>query len=139
MPDRETNEELAARVGLGFPSSLDPTVHTLEAELVVLSFDVGEHHHAANGYLHAGAVVTLADTACGYGTLAGLPDGADGFTTVELKSNHLSTVTSGQVTVTATRVHAGRSTQVWDATITGGDPERTLALFRCTQMILYPR
>ena len=38
--------------------------------------DVREKHLAPNGYLHAGAVVGLADTACGYGWILSLPDGA---------------------------------------------------------------
>src|SRR5712692_6085376 len=46
---------------------------------------------AWNGFLHAGAVVSLADTACGYGTIRNLPHDATGFTTVELKSNFLGT------------------------------------------------
>ncbi|RIK47672.1 MAG: hypothetical protein DCC57_14030 [Chloroflexi bacterium] len=96
------------------------------------------HHLAANGYLHAGTVVTLADTACGFGCLASLPEGAHNFTTIELKSNFLRTATSGRLRATATLVHGGRRTQVWDATVVDDD-ERTLALFRCTQMLLYPK
>src|SRR5206468_1173318 len=46
---------------------------------------------APNGYLHAGTVVALADSACGYGCIASLPDGATGFTTIELKTNFLAT------------------------------------------------
>ena len=70
---------------------------------------------APNGYLHAGSLVTLADTLCGYGCLLNLPDGASGFTTVELKSNHLGTTLDGTVAATATPAHLGRTTQVWDA------------------------
>ncbi|MGC4079676.1 MAG: PaaI family thioesterase [Rubrivivax sp.] len=94
---------------------------------------------APNGYLHAGSIVTLADTACGYGCVAHLPEGASGFTTVELKSNHLGTARDGVLDVVATLAHGGRTTQVWDAVVTHRDSGRTLALFRCTQMLLYPR
>ena len=94
---------------------------------------------APNGYLHAGTLVTLADTLCGYGCLSRLPEGASGFTTVELKSNHLGSAESGTVQCHATPAHLGRSTQVWDAVLTHRDSGRTLALFRCTQMVLYPR
>jgi uncharacterized protein (TIGR00369 family) len=139
MTGRETIDQLAARVPLGYPSALSPAVLTLEPEHVVLTAEIDERHHATNGFLHAGASVTLADTACGFGTLAGLPEGATGFTTIELKSNHLATIAQGRIIATASRVHAGRSTQVWDATVTAEDNGRTLALFRCTQMILYPR
>lgn len=93
---------------------------------------------APNGYLHAGAVVTLADTSSGYGCIANLPPGASGFTTVELKSNHLGTARDGTIACTAKPVHLGRTTQVWDAVVTHRETGKTIALFRCTQMILYP-
>lgn len=94
---------------------------------------------APNGYLHAGSIVTLADTSAGAGCLANLPQGAKGFTTIELKSNHLATVREGVVLCVARLVHGGRTTQVWDATVTQREGGKTLALFRCTQMVLYPR
>jgi 1,4-dihydroxy-2-naphthoyl-CoA hydrolase len=97
---------------------------------------------APNGYLHAATVVALADTSCGYGTLVNLPEGAESFTTIELKSNFVGTKREGAIECEARLVHGGRTTQVWDATVTdeeSGKPIALLALFRCTQMILYPR
>lgn len=94
---------------------------------------------APNGYLHAATVIALADTTCGYGTLSDLPDGASNFTTIELKSNFLSTTREGTISCVATRVHGGRTTQVWDAEVTDEASGKTIALFRCTQLILYPR
>ena len=96
-------------------------------------------HGAINGFLHAGSVVTLADTTCGNATIAHLPDGAQTFTTVELKSNHLSTVREGVIACTATAQHLGRTTQVWDAVVTDEATGKKIALFRCTQMILWPK
>jgi 1,4-dihydroxy-2-naphthoyl-CoA hydrolase len=94
---------------------------------------------APNGYLHAATVVALADTACGLATRALLPDGSAGFTTIELKSNFLGTARDGRIGVVATNAHAGRTTQVWDAVVTNEDTGRSLALFRCTQSVLWPR
>ena len=93
---------------------------------------------APNGFLHAGSLVTLADTSAGCGCLATLPEGATGFTTIELKSNHLGTARDGTVDCVATAAHLGRTTQVWDAVVTHRETGKTLVLFRCTQMILYP-
>jgi 1,4-dihydroxy-2-naphthoyl-CoA hydrolase len=90
---------------------------------------------APNGYLHAGTVVALADTACGYGCVASLPAGGTGFTTIELKTNFLGTARDGALDCVATLVHGGRTTQVWDAVVMRG--EKTIALFRCTQLVLY--
>lgn len=92
---------------------------------------------APNGYLHAGTVVSLADTCAGYGCIANLPPGAAGFTTIELKSNHLGTAKDGTVACLATPVHLGKTTQVWDCVVTHHETGRVLALFRCTQMVLY--
>jgi 1,4-dihydroxy-2-naphthoyl-CoA hydrolase len=94
---------------------------------------------APNGYLHAATVVALADTACGRATRALLPDGSAGFTTIELKSNFLGTAREGRIGVVATNAHAGRTTQVWDAVVTNEDSGRSMALFRCTQSVLWPR
>jgi 1,4-dihydroxy-2-naphthoyl-CoA hydrolase len=94
---------------------------------------------APNGYLHAATVVALADTSCGYGCFASLPDSAEGFTTVELKTNFVGTRREGAITCEARLAHGGRTTQVWDATVAGEEDGKPIALFRCTQLILYPR
>jgi 1,4-dihydroxy-2-naphthoyl-CoA hydrolase len=94
---------------------------------------------APNGYLHAGSIVSLADTACGYGCVSSLPEGATGFTTIELKSNHLGTARDGTIECSARAAHRGRTTQVWDAVVTHRESGKTIALFRCTQMILYAK
>ena len=96
-------------------------------------------HIAPNDFLHAASVVALADTTCGYATIAHLPAGAQSFTTIELKSNHLGTVKEGAIACVATAQHLGRNTQVWDAVVTDEASGRTIALFRCTQMVLWPK
>ncbi len=102
-------------------------------------FEVSAHHMAPNGFLHAASVVALADSACGYGCMRSLPEGAAGFTTIELKTNFLGTARSGAVACEARLVHGGRTTQVWDAEVRAEGSDRPIALFRCTQMVLYPR
>lgn len=96
-------------------------------------------HFAPNNFLHAASVVALADTTCGYATIAHLPDGAESFTTIELKSNHLGTVKEGSIVCHATPQHLGKNTQVWDAVVSDEASGRKIALFRCTQMILWPK
>ncbi len=123
---------------------------TLPGHLGIVFTEVGVGHTraelevkpflmAANGYLHAGSVVALADTAAGYGCVANLPSGATGFTTIELKSNHLGTALEGMLDCVATAAHMGRTSQVWDAVVSARASGRTIALFRCTQLILYPK
>ena len=106
----------------------------LDAEL-----DVRPELLAPNGYLHAATVIALADTACGYGCIAHMPKGAENFTTVELKSNFLGTAREGTIACVAKPAHLGRNTQVWDATVTRHADGKPIALFRCTQMILWPK
>lgn len=103
---------------------------------LVSRLEVQKHHVAPNGYLHAATVIALADTTCGYATIAHLPEGAKSFTTIELKSNFLGTATEGAIRATATARHMGGATHVWDAEVTREEDGKTIALFRCTQMIL---
>jgi 1,4-dihydroxy-2-naphthoyl-CoA hydrolase len=134
---RVTIDELNALSTGKFPGYVGFHVREVRRGNVVAELEVQPHHLAPNGFLHAAVVITLADTACGYGVRTALPDGAVGFTTVELKSNFLGTALDGVVQCDARMAHGGRTTQVWDATVTAG--ERTIALFRCTQLVLYPR
>jgi uncharacterized protein (TIGR00369 family) len=97
------------------------------------------YHLAPNGYLHAGAVITLADTAAGFGCVGNWPEGATGFTTIELKANFTGTLLEGSMLAEAAMIHGGRTTQVWDVVVNDEATSRKLAYFRATQMILYPR
>lgn len=108
----------------------------VDAREVVARLQVRQALSTWNGFLHAATVVALADTACGYGTVASLPDDADGFTTIELKSNFLGTAREGEIKCVAKPLHQGRTTQLWDAVVTRLDTGRAIAHFRCTQMIL---
>jgi uncharacterized protein (TIGR00369 family) len=121
------------------PGHLGIVITEVSASRVSGELPVVESVMAPNGYLHAGTIVTLADTVSGYGCVASLPADAVGFTTVELKSNHLGTTLDGTIVAVATPVHRGKTTQVWDAIVTHKESGRTLAVFRCTQLILYAK
>ncbi|WP_295990146.1 PaaI family thioesterase [Rugamonas sp.] len=121
------------------PEHMGITITAVAEGEVRAQFEVTSNLLAPNGFLHAGSVVTLADTACGYACAAHLPEGAANFTTIELKSNHLGTARSGTVVAIAKAVHLGKTTQVWDATVIHQETGKTIALFRCTQMVLYPK
>jgi uncharacterized protein (TIGR00369 family) len=134
-----TIDQLNAR-GQGFlPGLIGIEFLTLQPGRLTSRLPIRPELLAPNGYLHAAVIIALADTTCGYGTFTDLPDGANNFTTIELKSNFLGTAREGIIACIATIVHSGRTTQVWDATVTDESSGKTLALFRCTQLILYPR
>lgn len=128
-----------ARTGESLPGWFGVMVAELEEGRLVMQYEIRPEFLAPNGFLHAASVIALADTACGYATISHLPEGAANFTTIELKCNFLSTATEGTVCAEATAVHAGRNTQVWDAVVSHRASGRTIAMFRCTQMILWPR
>jgi 1,4-dihydroxy-2-naphthoyl-CoA hydrolase len=121
------------------PHHLGIVITHVSAEELRCEMVVNKSLLAPNGYLHAGSIVTIADSACGLGCQSMLPPGAAGFTTIELKSNFLGTTLEGTVDCIAKPVHLGRTTQVWDAVVTHRESGKTLALFRCTQMVLYPK
>ena len=121
------------------PGHLGLTVLEVADGRVVGRLEVRDDLVAHTGYLLAGAVLSVADILCAYGVSTAWPDGANGFTTVEVKSNFVGTVREGFVRCTATLLHGGRTTQIWDARVEAEATGKLMAAFRCTQMILYPR
>jgi 1,4-dihydroxy-2-naphthoyl-CoA hydrolase len=108
-------------------------------DLVIGHIEVYEKLIAGTGYLFAPAVIALADTCAAIGCGNTIPDGAS-FTTIELKSNFLSSARVGEyVSCRCVPMHLGRQTQVWDAEVTNDSTGRRMALFRCTQMVLLPK
>jgi uncharacterized protein (TIGR00369 family) len=134
-----TAEVFNARSKGHLPGLVGLEIVTISADGVQSRLAVRPEVMAPNGFLHAASVIALADTSCGYGCIALLPQGAGGFTTIELKSNFVGTAREGAVACRAWPVHLGRTTQVWDAEVTVEGGGTRIALFRCTQMVLWPR
>jgi 1,4-dihydroxy-2-naphthoyl-CoA hydrolase len=128
------------KIGIGkLPGHLGIIITRVSATDIGAELAITETLMAPNGFLHAGTVITLADTCAGYGCIVNLPPGATGFTTIELKSNHLGTAREGTIVGSAKPAHLGRTTHVWDAIVSHKESGKTIALFRCTQLILYAR
>ena len=131
-----TLAQLQEMGSFGFPGLLGIDFQEAAEGYVRAQLELEERHMAPNGYLHAGTVVGFADSACGYGCILNLAEGATGFTTVELKTNFLRSAQAGAtIEAEAKLVHGGRTTQLWDATVSGPDG-RAMALFRATQLML---
>lgn len=135
----ELAKMLSAAGSATLPGYIGLEVVAIEEGRCHMRLELAPHHLAPNGYLHAGAIITLADTAAGYGCVGNLPEGGTGFTTLEMKTNFLGTLLEGSLLAEAELSHGGRTTQIWDVTVTDESSGRRLALFRCTQLILYPR
>jgi 1,4-dihydroxy-2-naphthoyl-CoA hydrolase len=128
------------QIGVGkLPGLIGMVITRADRSEVAAELAIEQKHLAPNGFLHAGTVVTLADTCAGYGCVANLPAAATGFTTIELKSNHLGTALEGTILSIAKPAHLGKTTQVWDVAVTRKESGKTIALFRCTQLILYAK
>ena len=111
----------------------------VEDDEVIARIVLQQHHFGWNGYLHAGTIFSLADSCAGYGCVRSLPEGAAGFTTIETKTNFLSTVRQGSIQAIAIPLHRGKSTQVWDTSVSSTENGQLLSCYRCTQMILWPK
>jgi 1,4-dihydroxy-2-naphthoyl-CoA hydrolase len=141
MPLRHemTLDKLNSRSADNLPGWFSMKVVELREGSLTMEYVIRPQYLAPNGFLHAASVIALADTSAGYATIAHLPDGATNFTTIELKSNFIGTATEGTLRSVASCAHRGRTTQVWDAVVTHAESGKTIALFRCTQMILWPK
>lgn len=139
LPDAALTPELFMERARGtLPDHLAIRLTVTQRDRFEGEFEVAPSHMAPNGFLHAGSVVTLADSLCGLACVANVPAESKGFTTIELKTNFFSTAREGKVVAVATPVHLGRTTHVWDCEVTSASTGKRMALFRCTQMVLYP-
>lgn len=131
-----TLDWIKERATQGLPGHMGIEPVEIVENRLVARLEIKPHHLAPNGYLHAASIIALADTTCGYATLAHMPEHGKNFTTIELKSNHLGTATEGAIRAVATAKHLGGTTHVWDAEVSREGDGKLIALFRCTQMIL---
>jgi 1,4-dihydroxy-2-naphthoyl-CoA hydrolase len=137
LPSTETAAALNDFFGPRVPGLLGVTFDSCTPDEVIGHIDVTDALIAGTGFLFAPAIVALADTLAAGGTGANLNGGAESFTTIELKANFLGSASVGETVVAAAvPAHRGKSTQVWDVTVTNESTDRVIALFRCTQMIL---
>jgi 1,4-dihydroxy-2-naphthoyl-CoA hydrolase len=129
------------QLGLGtLAELLGISVVEVEPGRAILALKLRPELLLKTGFVHAGTVVSLADTSSGYGCRASLPEHASGFTTMELKANLLASATAAdELRSEANLVHAGRTTQVWDVEVSRSRDDRVIGLFRCTQMLLATR
>ena len=131
-----TPDQLHRRQADVLPGKFGLTVTRIDEGQLDAQLAIAPWMLAPNGFLHAASIILLADTAAGYACIAHLPEGSKNFTTLELKSNFLATVREGTMRTECRAEHLGRTTQVWAATVFGAN-DKKLALFRCTQLVLW--
>jgi len=120
-----------------FPELLGIKITKVEEGNLTASMSIEKKFYAPNGFLHGGSLVSFADTVAGYASISHLPENGKSFTTLELKTNFLKAKREGTLTCECIAEHLGRTTQVWRVNISDQDSDKKIAVFSCTQMILY--
>jgi len=120
-----------------FPELLGIEITDIEEGKMSALMAVKKIYFAPNGFLHAGSIVTFADTVAGYATIAHLPKKGKSFTTLELKCNFIKAIKDGHLECECKADHLGRTTQVWRVTVRDQASKKKIAVFSCTQLILY--
>lgn len=120
------------------PELLGMQLVEVSQDKVVASLQVRPELCTGGHILHGGSIMAFADTLGAIGTIVNMPPGAS-TATIESKTNFIGGAAEGSVvTGTATPVHKGRTTQVWQTRITGADG-RLVALVTQTQIVKPPR
>lgn len=118
---------LAELMGIAFTEA--------EPNRVVATMVVREDLCTIGHTIHGGAVMALADAVGAAATVINLPPEAKGTTTLESKTNFIGGAKAGStVTATATPVHVGRRTQVWQTRLEADG--RLVAVVTQTQLVL---
>lgn len=120
-----------------FPELLGIEIIHVEEGKMQAEMAVKKEYFAPNGFLHAGSIVTFADTIAGYSSMAHLPENGKSFTTLEFKSNFVRAIREGKLKCECLAEHLGRTTQVWRVIVSDAKSSKKVALFSCTQLILY--
>ena len=139
LPDESSPRDFDP-LGKGFLfDHLGMTISASPSGEITGRLELERHHFAWEGRIHAGTLFALADSCAGIGCTRSLPQGATGFATLETKTNFVATADGGAIRAVARPMHLGKTTQLWDVEITSEADQRTLAWFRCTQMIIWPK
>jgi 1,4-dihydroxy-2-naphthoyl-CoA hydrolase len=121
----------------GLAASLGIEMVELTRERVVATMPVDDRTRQPFGLLHGGASIALAETVASFGAVLHIDRERFAAVGLEINGNHLRAKTDGVVRATATPIHLGRSTQVWNIEIVD-EQGRLVCLSRCT-MAIVPR
>ena len=138
MINQDFNVEYFNNLSKGhFPGFLGIVITKVAEGSLLAEMPIVKNLFAPNGFLHAGSIVSFADTIAGYSVLAHLPENGKSFTTLELKSNFIRATRDGIIECESSAEHLGRTTQVWRVDVRSQETKKKIAVFSCTQLILY--
>ena len=118
----------------GLSQTLQMTIVEQSPARVVMTMPVTAYHLQPWGYLHGGASIALAETAATLGAFLNCPPDMVAFGQ-EINANHLRPVRDGMLTATATPLHVGRTSQVWDIQIRD-EQNKLICASRCTLAVI---
>jgi uncharacterized protein (TIGR00369 family) len=118
----------------GVAALLGIEIEAASPERVTATMPITPNHHQPFGQLHGGVSVVLAESAASVGGHLAAPSGHSAVG-VEVNANHVRPVREGRLTATATPLHTGRSTQVWEIKIRDEDQQLVCA-GRCTLAVV---
>ena len=136
MTDHDATEAIQGLMPLAI--TLGMRADAYSADQVVLAMDWAPSLCTANGILHGGVIMALADSAGGACALLNLPEDGTGTTTIESKTNFLGAVRDGAVSATATPLHRGGTTIVVETTVRD-EAGQMIAKVTQTQLVLRRR
>ena len=103
----------------------------LEKDKVVMTMPVDERTHQPAGFLHGGASVLLAETVASIGGFLNIDQEKEAVFGMEINANHIRSKQTGSVIATATPLHIGKTTMVWDVKIKD-ENDKLICVSRCT-------
>jgi uncharacterized protein (TIGR00369 family) len=118
----------------GLADALGIEVLELTATRVVATMPVDQRTKQPFGILHGGASLALAETVASLGATANVDRQEFVAVGLEINANHIRAKSEGTVTATATPIHIGKTTHVWDVRIID-EEERPVCVSRCTLAI----
>jgi uncharacterized protein (TIGR00369 family) len=128
------NDPAAVMRREGLSTTLGIELQEITPERVIATMRVTPQHHQPLGFLHGGASVALAETVASIGGYLNCSPGKGAFG-LEINANHVRPVRDGVLTATATPLHLGRTTHVWDVKITD-ERDRLVCVSRCTVAVV---
>ena len=115
--------------------TLDIQYVSISPDCLVMSMPVTAKNHQPMGLLHGGASVVLAETTASMATLLNLDIESQACVGMEINANHIRSKKEGLLIATATPLHRGRTTMVWDIKLTDED-EKLICVSRCTMAVI---
>ena len=122
----------------GMAAAIGIEITGLDKDKVVATMPVDDRTKQPFGLLHGGASAALAETVASIGAYLNCDQETQAAVGIELNANHLRAKTDGIVTATATPIHRGRSTQVWEIRIVD-ESDKLVCVSRCTLAIVNRR